>query len=493
MGNKSKYTGYVTRNSRSKAAKNSEKNNTEDEQNAALDGTLFPDDTPIDTTPEHLLKTPVQKNHSKNSNDNSSNTTPDKAIKPRTDESNTTLASSEKPPEPTPSFLSALTQNLEKKMDDPVHLSTFTIQKQLSEKGTEDDSSVGTQPSSGNATFTNSVRMTMMFRTPRAEEGGSDDDAPIVAIQKMNEMIKALTNKLPCKIGPWLTSNMPSGRICERDLLSELPEDLDVVEARVYDFNRFFPAGKTGYVRMNIFYTDGTTEAEICATTSQFKKPWERFFDKAHSEAASPINIGCLTGSVSAMATSRDFHNVFKTKFKLSELGLWFTLPRGDKSSTFDKAKFVLHIEIDRNDLPRRKVIEEYFNSPNNTIANTFFGNPMMLTKQFDYFDDEGKRTLENHARKQTSLGKSLRSIVVYGTQINNWANSQKSSTLFNKLMKVESITTKKVVKGSKTSTFKGQHYTPSSLTAQVDRLRFILLEQTAKKVEVLLEPSLFL
>ena len=488
MGNKSKYNGYNKRTSRSKGKKNEQ--NTEHDQDIARDGKFSSVGSPKVQTSEHLLTTPKQTNNSTN---NSSSLIPfEQAPKPNTDDANTTLASSEKPPEPSSSFLHVLKMNLGQKMNDPVMLSTFNLQKQLCEQPTDEDST-GTAPSSGTATFSNSIRMTMMFRTPKPQEGCSDEDAPIIAIQKMNEMIKALTNKLPCKVGPWHTSNLPSGKINDRDLLSELPEDLDEVESRVYDFNRFFSAGKTGYVRMNIFYTDATTESEICATTSQFKKPRERFFDKAHSDAASPINIGCLTGSVAAMATSKDFYNVFKTKFKLSELGLWFTLPRVDKSSAYDKAKFMLHIEIDRQDLPRRKVMESYFNSPNNKISNTFFGTPMMLTKQFDYFDDEGKRTLENHARKQTSLGKSLRSIVVYGTQLNNWANSKKSSTLFQELMGVESITTKKVVKGTKTSTFKGKLFMQSFPTARVNQLHSILLEQTARKVEVSPEPSHFL
>ena len=45
-------------------------------------------------------------------------------------------------------------------------------------------------------------------------------------------------------------------------------------------------------------------------------------------------------------------------------------------------------------------------------------------------------------------VGKSLRITVILGTKISNWENSEKYSTLFHDLMKVESITTKNIVKG---------------------------------------------
>ena len=45
--------------------------------------------------------------------------------------------------------------------------------------------------------------MAMTFKTPEEKNRIDDDATPIGAIKKMNDMIKALTNKLPYKIGPW--------------------------------------------------------------------------------------------------------------------------------------------------------------------------------------------------------------------------------------------------------------------------------------------------
>ena len=90
--------------------------------------------------------------------------------------------------------------------------------------------------------------MTMMFKVPSKKDGCSDKDAPIAAIQKMNEMLKALSNKLPCRVGPWLDTNLKNGKIKDSDLLPTLPEDIDFVESYVYDYNRFIQPGKNGYV-----------------------------------------------------------------------------------------------------------------------------------------------------------------------------------------------------------------------------------------------------
>ena len=145
---------------------------------------------------------------------------------------------------------------------------------------------------------------------------------------------------------------------------------------------------------------------------------------------------------------SKDFYQVMKAKFDLSELGLWFSQPRTSKSSEFNKERFVLHIEIDRKDVHKRAKMEAYFNHSANSLDSTFFGTPMLLTKPFDYFaDDDVKENVDNHARRQASLGKALRSITITGIQLCNWSNSKKTSTLFRDLMEVEIIAEKKVIK----------------------------------------------
>ena len=120
--------------------------------------------------------------------------------------------------------------------------STFLLQKELYEYG--DDSSTVSQSNSSHSKFRNSIRMTMMFKIPSKKEGCSDKEAPIVAIQKMNEMLKALSNKLPCRVGPWLDNNLTNGSIQDSDLITTLPEDIDFVESYIYEYNRFILPGK---------------------------------------------------------------------------------------------------------------------------------------------------------------------------------------------------------------------------------------------------------
>ena len=213
-------------------------------------------------------------------------------------------------------------------------------------------------------------------------------------------MLKVLTNKLPCRVGPWNISNLKYGIPRLTDLLTELPNDVDFVESYTFDFNRFIQPGKNGYVRLHLYYTSTTSTSEIQSVCSQFRATRIRWLELSHSNAVKPVHIGCLTGSVRAMATSTDFYDVFKTKFGLTELGLWFTQPRSAKSGEYNKAKHTLHIEIDRDDLPKRVYIENFFNTSKSN-SSAFFGVPMILTPAFDYFaEDDVKASLENHSRK---------------------------------------------------------------------------------------------
>ena len=192
--------------------------------------------------------------------------------------------------------------------------STFLLQKEINDCSDVYDEDTSTQNHVTNKEFCNSVRMTMMFKIPSETEGCSTEEAPLIAIKKMNDMLKALSNKLPCRVGPWLNVNIKTGELKSKDLLKTLPEDVDFVESYVYDYNRFIQPGKNGYVRLLIFYSDRTSVQEISSVVSQFKTPRERFFDVAHSNATNPVHIGCLTGSVNAMAESQDFYRVMKKK-----------------------------------------------------------------------------------------------------------------------------------------------------------------------------------
>ena len=78
-----------------------------------------------------------------------------------------------------------------------------------------------------------------------------------------------------------------------------------------------------------------TTLAEIQSVIGQFKKTREHFLEKCHPNTTSPVQSGTLTGSVKAMATSQDFYDIIKVKFKLRKLGLWFSQPHTSKSGVF--------------------------------------------------------------------------------------------------------------------------------------------------------------
>ena len=378
------------------------------------------------------------------------------------EDANETVKSSEKPPEHKPTYQSTLLK-YDLPMTDLSKMSTFLLHKKVHDDepspiiNVDDDDTVTHENSSSTKSFPHSVRMTMMFKLPQKKEGCTDDDAPITAIQKMNLMLKSLTNKLPCRVGPWTLIN-PKLQIKETDLFTTFPEDIDLVESYVYDYNRFISLGKTGYVRLRIFYADSTSPAEIQGIAAQFKKPREQFLELSHSEAISPVNLGTLTGSVKAMSESSEFQDLFKVKFNLSELGMWFTQPRTSRSSDFSKDKFTVHIEIDRSDIHKRDTIEQFFNHSPSGLDNTFLGTPMLLVKAFDYYaDDDVKVNIDNHARKQTNIGKSLRCTKVPGIQLCNWSNSDKNSTLLRDLMATESIVEKKVIKGKNTTKFKGR------------------------------------
>ena len=99
--------------------------------------------------------------------------------------------------------------------------STFLLQKETYEGTdvTHDDDTVSRDNVATESEFENSVRMTMMFKLPSNKEGCSDAEAPHMAIQKMNEMLKVLSNKLPCRVGPWLHSKKKKSKPKTTDLL----------------------------------------------------------------------------------------------------------------------------------------------------------------------------------------------------------------------------------------------------------------------------------
>ena len=362
-----------------------------------------------------------------------------------------------------PSFKTVLLKKSEAEITDRANQSTFLLHKHMYDTGLLNQQSEDFPDDetccANSANFNNRIRMRMLVKIPSKKQGISDDDAPFEAIKKINEMLKALTNKLPVKIGPWQYNSKSKIRPTAGELYTCLPEDVDIVEAYVFDYSRFIRAGKSGYFRLQLFFGDDTSPSEIKSVAAQFKKPKERFFEEAYSDATSPVHIGTLTGSVAAMATSKDFYEVFKTKFNLSELGLYFAIPRVMESTEWDKSRNSIHIEINRSDLQKRKNMETYFKS-SRSLDNTFFGIPMILAPAFNYqAEDEVNLSLNNHTRKQSSLGKSIRSITISGIQVSNWADKTNKLTFLRELMGIESIHEKKVIKGKSSTSFKGRLY----------------------------------
>ena len=299
------------------------------------------------------------------------------------------------------------------------------------------------------------IRLSMMVAIPSADKGVEEDEAVDEVIIRMNNMLKSLINKIPSiKIGLWNPEDENKPKF-----LTELPKDVDIVEKYVFDFNRFISPGGRMYCRINIFYNDSKTSiSEIEGVISGFKKPRVQFLQLAHSDSPAPIQMGSITGSVKAMATSPDFIQTFKKMFKLKYVGFWWTQPKSELSWAFTPKQFSVHYEIDRSDLEKNENIKSFFNKNISSVDNNFFGTPMSISPIFTPFlDDEVKMRITRHARKQLMIGSNIKSITITGIQILNWADKHKEYTLHRELMQVESINEKKVINSNGTSNFKGR------------------------------------
>ena len=355
------------------------------------------------------------------------------------------------------SFLTIATNLAQKTVKEKLRTTSFHTLRNLLHKPSILDN--GTVIPTNKAT---SIRVSVMCAVPVKDV--DEDEAPLVAIRKMNGMLKSLMNKIPSvKIGLW---NPDSSS--KNTYLKELPENVDTVEKYVYDYNRFLSPGKNLYCRIKLVYNPNkTSSSEIESVISTFRKPRVQHMIVSHSDALSPVQMGTLTGSVRAMAESSDFKNSFKAYFKLKSLGMWWACPKADLSWTKDSKKWALHYELDRSDVEEGKNndIISYFNKNSSLVDNNFFGTAMSVAPIFTPFlDDEVKMRITKLATKQQTIGANLRSITIGGTQILNWADSKMENTLHRQLMCVESIYDKTVVKSGRTndngkdkSTFKGR------------------------------------
>ena len=354
-------------------------------------------------------------------------------------------------------YLEVTTKIVENEVTEKRKTTTFHIVRDLLHQNTtinDDDTVIHGL----NKSKYSNIRVSVMCAIPSKDV--EEDEAPFEGIRKMNRMVKSLINKIPSvKLAVW---NPASGS--SNTFLKELPEDVDVVEKYAHDFNRFISPGKNLYCRLNLFFNPNKTSiSEIDSVIAGFRKPRVQFMSLAHSDAISPCQMGFFTGSVKAMAESSDFSNSFKKFFKLSNLGLWWAYPKSDLGWTKDNKKWALHYEIDRSDVNngRNDKIIEYFAKHSSLVDDNFFGTPMSLVPMFTPFlEDDLKLRISKHAQKQATIGSNLKSITLGGTQILNWTNKKKETTLHRQLMCVESIYNKTVVrhdKDKKQNTFKGR------------------------------------
>ena len=106
--------------------------------------------------------------------------------------------------------------------------------------------------------------------------------------------------------------------------LFKIPEDLDIIEKYMFDFNCFISSGGKLSCLLNVYFDNKKTSiSEIGGVAQSFRKLMMQFLQLAHFDATSPIQVGTVTGSVKSMAESPDFHEFFKTMFNLKHLDLW--------------------------------------------------------------------------------------------------------------------------------------------------------------------------
>ena len=344
---------------------------------------------------------------------------------------------------PAKTFVEVATNSTKLQTREKIKTTTFHILRDILENSSkkdtdEDDVTVNAYNKTKNYV---SLRLSVMFAIP-----AKIDDAPIEAIRIMNAMIKSLGNKVPSiRLAPWTMKLGEKGR-----LMSELPEDVDIVEKYAYDYSRFVSAGKHVYCRLHIVYDKNkTSKGEISEVIMGFKKPREQAMNIAHSDALRPKQMGFFTGSVKGMAESPDFHKSFMKFFKLSSLGLWWAWPKSELTWNKDSSTWALHYELDNSDVEKGKneVIKAYFAKNSSLVDDNFFGTSMSVAPNFKpMMDDDVKMRITKHAKKQLIIGKSIQSVTIGGSQILNWADEKMENTMHRQLMLVESIYDKNVI-----------------------------------------------
>ena len=129
----------------------------------------------------------------------------------------------------------------------------------------------------GNSTNTwHTQHTTMMFLVPKLDEEADNNEVALSAIDKMNQMIQTLINKLPSiRIGPWTTT---MSRIFIQELQKKSMK-VDFVEYYVHDYTRHISAGARGCCCLNLYFPATVNVHMISSITSAFRKPRIQFLN----------------------------------------------------------------------------------------------------------------------------------------------------------------------------------------------------------------------
>lgn len=84
------------------------------------------------------------------------------------------------------------------------------------------------------------------------------------------------------------------------------------------------------------------------------------------------------------MSVSEDFYNLFKSVFKLSKLGLWWSQTRTaiKEGTQYSRSKFVLNVKIDNKNISKVPTLEEYFSKSSKKVDNNLLGVPISSSNE---------------------------------------------------------------------------------------------------------------
>ena len=100
-------------------------------------------------------------------------------------------------------YKSTLLNTIDTPMTDLAKQLTLLIQKRVCEKKIAGDDSTAEHDNSMKKDYPYSVRTTMVYKLPEKKDVLNEEEPSIIGIHEMNEIFRALTNKVSCRIGPW--------------------------------------------------------------------------------------------------------------------------------------------------------------------------------------------------------------------------------------------------------------------------------------------------